>query len=118
MRELMVANDVDEYIAAAPAAARTKLRQMRSIFREAAPQAEEGISYRMPYYRYRGALGGFAAYEEHVSLFGAIPDGLKKELGSYKTGRGSVLFPLDRPLPVTLVARLVRARVKANEERA
>lgn len=77
MRELMVANDVDEYIAAAPAAARTKLRQMRSI-----------------------------------------PDGLKKELGSYKTGRGSVLFPLDRPLPVTLVARLVRARVKANEERA
>lgn len=111
-----VAKDVDEYIAAAPAAAATKLRQMRSIFREAAPKAEEGMSYHMPYYRYRGSLGGFAAYKDHVSLFGAIPDKLKKELSDYKTGRGSVQFPLDRPLPTGLVARLVRERVKAKEE--
>ncbi len=116
MNSLKVAEDVDAYIASAPEAAREKLSQIRAVFRDVAPQAEEGISYHMPYYRYHGGmLGGFAAYEGHVSLFGAFPEEMREELRPYKTGRGSVQFPLDRPLPVDLIAKLVRAHMKMNE---
>ena len=110
-----VARDVDAYIAAAPEAARGKLRELRAMIRAAAPQAEEVISYRMPYYKYHGHLVGFAAFKDHVSLFGAFPEEIGRELRAYKTGRGSVQFPLDRPLPADLIARIVRAHVKANE---
>ena len=110
-----VARDVDAYIAAAPEVARGKLRELRAMIRAAAPQAEEVISYRMPYYKYHGHLVGFAAFKDHVSLFGAFPEEIGRELRAYKTGRGSVQFPLDRPLPADLIARIVRAHVKANE---
>jgi uncharacterized protein YdhG (YjbR/CyaY superfamily) len=110
-----VAKDVDEYIASAPEAARGKLAELRRIIRAAAPQAEEVISYHMPYYRYRGQLVGFAAYKDHVSLFGALPAELGKELSPYKTGRGSVQFPLGKPLPSGLITRIVKAHVEMNE---
>lgn len=110
-----VARDVDAYIAAAPEAARGKLRELRAMIRAAAPQAEEVISYRMPYYKYHGHLVGFAAFKDHVSLFGAFPEEIGRGLRAYKTGRGSVQFPLGRPLPADLIARIVRAHVKANE---
>jgi uncharacterized protein YdhG (YjbR/CyaY superfamily) len=111
-------DDVDAYIAdAASAAAREKLLQIRKIFREVAPQAQEAISYHMPFYRYNGPLGGFAAYPDHVSLFGAIPDELRGELGAYKVGKGSVQFPIDRPLPVALIAKLITMRARMNESR-
>jgi uncharacterized protein YdhG (YjbR/CyaY superfamily) len=111
----MVAKDVDEYIASAPERAREKLATLRKIIKRAAPGAEEGISYQMPYYTYHGHLVGFAAYKDHVSLFGALPKELNGELKSYKTGRGSVQFPLDKPLPTKLIARIVREHVKINE---
>ena len=110
-----VPKNVDAYIAAAPEAVRQKLAEIRAIIRAAAPQAEELISYRMPYYKYHGHLVGFAAYKDHVSLFGAFPEDLSKELKAYKTGRGSVQFPFNRPLPAELIAKIVKAHVKANE---
>lgn len=110
-----VPKNVDAYIAAAPEAVRQKLAEIRAIIRAAAPQAEELISYRMPYYKYHGHLVGFAAYKDHVSLFGAFPEDLSKELKAYKTGRGSVQFPFNRPLPAELITKIVKAHVKANE---
>jgi len=118
MDSFKVGEDVGAYIAGATEAAREKLSQIRAVFREVAPEAEEVISYHMPYYRCHGPLGGFAAYRDHVSLFGALPEEMKEELMPYKTGRGSVQFPLDEPLPVDLVAKLVRAHLKMNEEGA
>ena len=109
---------VDEYIAAAPVAVRGKLRELRSMVRAAAPLAEEGISYRMPYYTLHGHLVGFAAYKDHVSLFGSLPAELARELRPFKTGRGSVQFPLDERLPAGLIAKIVKAHVKANEDRS
>ena len=116
MQGSKVPEDVDEYIAAASPASRGKLRELRGIIKAAAPRAEEVISYHMPYYKYHGHLVGFAAYKDHVSLFGAFPKGLSQELKPYKTGRGSVQFPLDEPLPVELVKRIVAAHVKMNEK--
>jgi len=110
-----IPKDVDEYIASAPEEARGMLKQLRRTIKAAAPQAEEIISYHMPYYKYLGHLVGFAAYKDHVSLFGAFPDELKEELKPYKTGRGSVQFPLDKPLPVGLIEKIVKAHVKMNE---
>ena len=69
----------------------------------------------MPYYMFRGPLVGFAAYKSHVSLFGAFPKELKEELKPYKTGRGSVQFPLDKPLPEALITKIVKAHLKMNE---
>ena len=106
---------VDEYIKKASPEAREMLTQMRAIFRKAAPHAVETISYNMPYYYYNGPLGGFAAYKRHVTLFGAFPDSMKKALSTYKTGRGSVRFPLNKPLPVSLVTKLVKAHLGTNE---
>ena len=113
-----VPKDVDTYIAAAPEAVRGKLAEIRAIIKAAAPQAEEVISYHMPYYKYHGHLVGFAAYKDHVSLFGAFPKDVNRELKAYKTGRGSVQFPFNRPLPAELITRIVRAHVKTNEVRA
>jgi len=112
-----VAKDVDAYIASAPEVARGKLAELRRIIKAAAPQAEEVISYHMPYYKHRGQLVGFAAYKDHVSLFGALPVGLENELAPYKTGRGSVQFPLSKALPRGLITKIVKAHVKMNEAR-
>ena len=112
------AKDVEAYIAMAPEASREKLSQLRVTIRKAVPEAEEVIIYHMPYYKYHGALVGFAAYKNHVSLFGAIPDELKEELRPYKTGRGSVQFPLDKPLPLPLITKIVKVHAKMNEARS
>ena len=115
MNSSRVAENVDAYIGSAPVEAREKLIRLRAIFKNAAPQAEEVISYHMPYYCFHGPLGGFAAYKKHVTLFGSFPDDLRTELKPYKTGRGSVQFPLDKPLPVPLISKLVKAHLKINE---
>ncbi len=107
--------DVDAYIAAAPNKAKDKLAQLRTIVMSAAPEAEEGISYDMPYYNYHGPLVGFAAYKNHVSLFGSVPQEYRGELTVYKTSKGTIRFPLDEPLPIELIKRIVKARMRANE---
>lgn len=108
--------EVDAYIAAAPKAARAKLRQMRALIRAAAPKAEEKTSYGMPYYGYKGRLVYFAAFQKHIGMYAAWPAGstYAKQIEPYKVSKGTLRFPLDEPLPATLITKIVKARVKEN----
>jgi uncharacterized protein YdhG (YjbR/CyaY superfamily) len=112
---------VDSYINAAPKQAQSLLNQMRKIIRAEAPQAEESVSYGMPGYKYLGRpLIYFAAYENHIGFY-ATPTGheaFKKELSVYKTGKGSVQFPVNEKLPVALIKKIIQFRVKENEEKS
>ncbi|HJT24846.1 MAG TPA: DUF1801 domain-containing protein [bacterium] len=111
---------VEAYIAQAPAAHRGKLRELRSAIKKAAPTARESISYRIPYYAYKGRLAYFALMKSHIGLY--IPPPIlqnhKKELKGYSTSRSATLrLPLDKKIPVGLVKKLVKARMKWNESR-
>ena len=107
---------VEDYIAAAPPDARRMLRQFRSAIRSAAPKAEEKISYGMPYYAYHGRLIYFAAFKSHVSLYvmGSARKTYAKEMKKYQTSKATLRFPIGTAIPVALVKKLVRARVKEN----
>ncbi len=109
--------DVDTYIARAPKEARDKLVQLRKAIKASAPKAEESISYRIPYYSYQGRLAYFAAFKNHIGLYVPTPviEEHKKELKDFETAKGTVRFPLDKPLPITLVKKLIKARAKKNE---
>lgn len=110
---------IDEYLAAVPEPARSTLSKVREIIRTAAPpDATEGISYRVPMFKYKGVLIGFAAFSDHCSLFVTNPsviDEFAADLSPYKTSKGTILFPLDKPLPAALLKKLVKARVAQNE---
>ncbi len=111
---------VDAYIAKAPQGVRAKLRQIRAIIKTAAPGAEEKISYGMPYYAYHGRLVYFAAAKHHIGFY-ALPTAVEthiKQLKNYQTSKATIQFPLDEPLPVALIKRLVAYRVKENERKA
>ncbi len=104
---------IDEYIAAFPADVQERLQQMRAIIREAAPEAQEKISYQMPTFFLHGNLVHFAAFKNHIGFYPA-PRGIeafKDELAAYEGAKGSVRFPLDQPLPLDLVRRIVQFRV-------
>jgi uncharacterized protein YdhG (YjbR/CyaY superfamily) len=114
----IAASNVDEYIATFPKELKHLLEGIRKAIKEAAPDAEETISYRMPAYRQNGILVYFAGFKNHIGFY-ALPTGhqtFKKELSVYKTGKGSVQFPLDNPLPLTLIKKIVKFRVKENIE--
>lgn len=116
MRGSPVAKSVDAYLKAAPEAARAKLMALRKIIKTMAPGAEEGISYGMPYYKYEGALVGFAAFKNHIGFFsGAVVNDFKADLAGYKTSKGAVQLPLEGRLPVALIKKLLKARMKSNE---
>jgi uncharacterized protein YdhG (YjbR/CyaY superfamily) len=106
---------VTRYIAAAPVAARPVLRRIRAAIRAAAPCAEELISYRMPAYRMGRVLVYFAAYKAHIGLYPPVrgEDALARACAPYAGPKGNLRFPLDRPVPVALIARIVRTRVRA-----
>jgi uncharacterized protein YdhG (YjbR/CyaY superfamily) len=92
------------------------LEQMRQTIKKAAPKAEEVISYNMPAFKYHGILVYFAAYKNHIGFY-ATPTGhseFKEELSIYKQGKGSVQFPLTKPLPLDLITKIVKFRVKEN----
>lgn len=111
---------VEEYLAAVPEPARTTLIKVRATIRAAAPaSATEGISYGMPMFKYKGLLCGFAAFAKHCSLFpGAAPiAAFQEELKNFPTSKGTIQFPVDKPLPAALVKKLVKARVAENEAR-
>ena len=115
MRGKPAAKSVDAYIKAAPDAVRPKLVQLRGIVKTLAPEADEGISYGMPYYKLNGALVGFAAFKNHIGFFpGAIVKDFKTELAGYKTSKGTVQLPLEGRLPVTLIKTLIKASMKRN----
>lgn len=109
--------DVDAYIDAAPDDAREKLRQVRRIIRESAPQAQEKLSYGMPYYGYKGRLAYFAYAKKHIGLYIPPPvvNEFKQELKGFKTAKATVQFPLDKKLPVGLIRKLVKARIRIND---
>ena len=112
-----IPKDVDAYIAAAPTGPRGKLGQLRKIIKAAAPKADEGISYKVPYYKYHGALVYFAAFKNHIGLFVPTPiiEEHKLELKGYETAKATVRFPIGKPLPGALIKKLVKARIKRNE---
>lgn len=108
--------DVDNYIKAYPVKVRQRLSALRKAIRSAAPAAEERISYMMPGYYLNGPLVYFGGFADHVGFF---PTSLgvksfKKELASYKTSKGTVRFPHDKPIPLALVKKIVKLRLKQN----
>ena len=118
--EKTVAKNMDEYIATFPKSTQILLQQMRATIGKAAPQAEETINYAMPTFALKGNLVHFAGYANHIGFYPA-PSGIeafKKELSIYKGAKGSVQFPLDKPLPLNLVTKIVKFRVKENLEKA
>jgi uncharacterized protein YdhG (YjbR/CyaY superfamily) len=112
--------EVDAYIAAAPVPAQPILRQLRDVIRAVAPKAEEKISYGMPSYGYHGRLVYFAAFKNHVGLYaiGQEQDSYAKELSGYLSGKSTARFQIGQPLPIALIRKVVRARVKENEATA
>jgi uncharacterized protein YdhG (YjbR/CyaY superfamily) len=112
--------DIDEYIAGFPEEVQEILEKLRMVIREAAPDAEEAIKYRMPTFTLKGNLVHFAAFRKHIGFYPA-PKGIeefKDELSVYKGAKGSVQFPLGEPLPFELVSRIVKFRVRKNMERS
>jgi uncharacterized protein YdhG (YjbR/CyaY superfamily) len=110
---------VEEYITAFPKTVQERLKLIRSVILENAPGAEEGISYKMPAYKVNGkSLLYFGGFRNHIGFY-ATPTGhaeFAEELSSYKKGRGSVQFPLDKPLPLDLIKRIVKYRVSENNQ--
>jgi uncharacterized protein YdhG (YjbR/CyaY superfamily) len=113
--------NIDEYIAGFPHDVQEILEKIRTTIRKAAPEAEETISYQMPTFTLKGKyLIYFAAYKKHVGLYPA-PRGnaeFNEELSVYKAGKGTVRFPLDKPIPFDLISKIVKFRAKENLERA
>ncbi|HVT86113.1 MAG TPA: DUF1801 domain-containing protein [Chitinophagaceae bacterium] len=112
--------DIGEYIAAFPLQTRKLLRQMRSTIKKAAPKAEEVISYGIPAFKFHGLLVWFAAHSKHIGFYPRLSaiEAFKKDLSRFKSAKGSVQFPLDKPLPLALIKKMVLFRVKENMGRA
>ena len=112
---------VDEYIASQPAAVQGILGRVRNAIREALPGAEEVISYQIPAYKLRGGrVLYFAGWKQHYSLYPAgerLVAAFRDELASYEVNKGTIRFPLSRPVPVKLIGRIAKFRAKAVAER-
>jgi uncharacterized protein YdhG (YjbR/CyaY superfamily) len=110
---------IDEYIGMFPEDVRAILNELRQTIKEAAPEAEETINYQIPTFTFHGNLVHFAAFKNHIGFY-PTPSGMeafKQELSGYKGAKGSVQFPIDQPLPLSLIRRIVEYRVKENVER-
>jgi uncharacterized protein YdhG (YjbR/CyaY superfamily) len=121
MANRSTADSIDEYIAGFPLATRKVLEEVRALIRASAPDAAETISYAIPTFDLNGRhLVHFAGYEKHVGFYptGGGVEAFKEDLKLYKSGKGSVQFPLGRPLPTDLISRIVAFRVKENTARA
>jgi len=110
---------IDEYIGAFPEDVQRILNELRQTIKEAAPEAHETINYQIPTFTLNGNLVHFAAFEKHIGFY-PTPSGIeafKQELSRYKRAKGSVQFPIDEPLPLPLIRRIVEYRVKENLEK-
>jgi uncharacterized protein YdhG (YjbR/CyaY superfamily) len=115
------ARDIDEYIAGFPEEVQQILQQVRATIRQAAPEAEETISYAIPTFKLAGKyLIYFAGHTSHVGLYPVPAAGgeLAEEISRYQAGKGTLRFPLDRPIPFDLITKVVKLRAKENQERA
>ena len=111
---------IDEYIATFPKETQKILKDIRATIKAAAPDAEEKISYQMPTFFLKGNLIHFAAYKNHIGIY-PTPNGIesfKKELSKYKGAKGSVRLPIDEPMPLKLISRIVKFRVSENLKKA
>ncbi len=115
-----VPKNTDEYLATVPEPARSTLNKIRTVIRSVVPpEATEAISYGMPAFKYKGVLVWFAAFSNHCSLFptASVIEAFKHELKGYCTSKGTIHFPLDKPLPAALVKKMVKARIAQNEHK-
>ena len=113
-------NSIDEYIATFPAKTQKILEELRATIKAAAPEAEEKISYQMPTFALKGNLVHFAAYKNHIGFY-PTPSGIevfKHELSVYEGAKGSVKFPIEAPLPLELISKIVAFRVAENLKQA
>ena len=121
MKRNAVPKTVDEYLAGVPEPARSTLNRVRAVIRSAAPsEATEVISYRIPMFKYKGMLMGFAAFSNHCSLFpGSLSamKAFKDELKGFDTSKGTIRFPVDKPPSAALIKKLVKARLAENERK-
>lgn len=107
---------IDEYISSFPEHIQEKLTELREAIREEAPEAQEKISYQMPTFYLNGNLVHFAAYSKHIGFY-PTPSGIeafKSELSKYKSAKGSVQFPMEEPLPIELIKKIVKFRVEES----
>jgi uncharacterized protein YdhG (YjbR/CyaY superfamily) len=113
-------NSIDEYIAAFPEEIQAILQEIRETIKAAAPDAEEKISYQMPAFALKGNLVYFGAFKDHIGFY-PTPSGteaFKEEIARYQGGKGSIRFPLDEPMPLDLISRIVKMRVAENLKKA
>jgi uncharacterized protein YdhG (YjbR/CyaY superfamily) len=111
---------IDEYIATFPEDIQKILQEMRATIKAAAPDAKEKISYQMPTFDLKGNLVHFAAFKSHIGFY-PTPSGteaFKDELARYQAGKGSIQFPLDEPMPLELITKIVKLRVAENLKKA
>ena len=110
---------IDEYIAAAPPEVRAILRKIRGTIKKAAPAAEEKISYQIPTFTLKGNLVHFAAFQKHIGFYPPVRDKkVRIEASVYAGEKGNLRFPIDEPIPYALISKIVKARVRENQERA
>ena len=117
----VAARDMDEYLAGVPEPAHSTLQKVRAAIRGVVPtEATEGISYRMPTFKYKGGLVAFAAFKNHCSFFPmsyAVLDTFKEELKDFTVSKGTIRFALDRPVPAALVKKMVKARIAEKKRK-
>lgn len=109
-------HNVDEYIACQSDNVKIKLEKLRKTILKAAPNAEEVISYAMPAYKFKGMLVYFAAHKNHIGFY-PVTSGInafKKEVEPYQTSKGTLQFPFDKPIPFSLITKIVKFRLKEN----
>jgi len=120
MKSGKAAKTVDEYLAGTPEPARATLKHIRAVIKSIVPkETTEVISYRIPMFKYKGMLVGYAAFAKHCSLFptgSGVIEKFAMELRPYRTSRGTIQFPSDKPLPDALLKKIVKQRVKENRE--
>ena len=112
-------NSVDQYIRSLPPQSKTKMIELRALIKKTAPDAEELISYNMPSFNYYGRLVYYAAFKSHIGFY-PMASGIaafEKEISKFKWAKGSVQFPLEKPLPVSLITKIIRYRVNENKEK-
>lgn len=112
--------NIDEYISRFPTDVQVILQKIRATVRSAAPDAEEFIKYQMPTFMLNGNLVYFAAFKNHIGFYPPVTGdkGLGKQLSVYKGPKGSLKFPMDKPIPYDLIKKIVELRVRENLERA
>jgi uncharacterized protein YdhG (YjbR/CyaY superfamily) len=112
---------VDEYLSTMPVKTKGILKEIRKVIKQAAPKAEEAISYNIPAFKFQGMLIYYAGWKDHVSIYprtAGLEKAFKKELAPYEGGKGTIKFPIDEPIPYDLIRKLVKFRVQENLDNA